>query len=480
MPAEDGTRNMNIFASLLQGGQTPKTPSGSAQEPSQAGVTSSSFGEMVEDATKAASVPADDSVAVLKQKIQDLVVNTENQMIEASEQNVLPESAEEILTQAMDQLWMLLETFDFENGTTLVSDLSENLLQDASGIDQALLATTLAQPMIQLVSDLFALQLGKPAMNAGPQNRFLQESGLLAGSDLVAKNAQLQDSAGFARLTQMIEPQTLQQKPSILTAAQLASQVSSQGEKAVVQVAPALPQNMQQIAAIAPLKEQTPKGSLPVEPAANLVNAIKKSNAVVTTFVAGIDVNAKAKELLVQSAKAIAAGKDIVVTSGENSGPLQPSRSDLLANSSLPKPEQTAQANSFSKNIASQINGETLRVGRTRIELAPRGLGSIVIDLQVKEAGGLQVMLRAENPAVLHALRNDRDALLGVLANGDVSKEDISLDFEGFGQGEFRQDEEDEIMQLTTNQNQEDPENNDEPAMATKGSIGSGQLDFFT
>ena len=91
--------------------------------------------------------------------------------------------------------------------------------------------------------------------------------------------------------------------------------------------------------------------------------------------------------------------------------------------------------------LHAQIRGHSFREGTTRIELSPAGLGDLEIELSPGEGGGLRIVLRAENPLVLAALRSDRDTLLGLLRDGGAQAGDASLSFEDFGarQGTGRQ-----------------------------------------
>ncbi|MBV1863797.1 MAG: flagellar hook-length control protein FliK [Rhodobacteraceae bacterium] len=196
-------------------------------------------------------------------------------------------------------------------------------------------------------------------------------------------------------------------------------------------------------------------------------------------IVAGIDVVAKAREQVLTTARVVAPRKEAATGFAESGGALTNSRAEISATHSPAKPEQPSQPSGFGKNIASQIQGITLKTGQTRIELAPRGLGSIVIDLQPKESGVLQVILRAENPAVLQALRTDREVLLAVLSNGDVEPENISLDFEGFGQGGFQHAEEEGEL-LHANTDMDGIKVQDDPVLTLNRPVGLGQLDFFT
>lgn len=94
-----------------------------------------------------------------------------------------------------------------------------------------------------------------------------------------------------------------------------------------------------------------------------------------------------------------------------------------------PTPEQ-----GLARNLAGQIRGVSFSEGTTRIELSPHGLGSIEIEISPDEAGKLRVVLRAENPAVLNAMRSDREMLAGLLRDGGSSVEENAMSFENFGQ----------------------------------------------
>jgi flagellar hook-length control protein FliK len=96
-------------------------------------------------------------------------------------------------------------------------------------------------------------------------------------------------------------------------------------------------------------------------------------------------------------------------------------------------------ASGFARNLAQQIRTATFVDGHTRISLAPRGLGEIEIDMRPDEAGKLRIILRAENPAVLHALRGDRDGLLLTLTESGADVRDADLSFEDFGQRHRRE-----------------------------------------
>lgn len=92
-----------------------------------------------------------------------------------------------------------------------------------------------------------------------------------------------------------------------------------------------------------------------------------------------------------------------------------------------------APAFSFARNVAAQVRGTTFEEGKTRVELTPRGLGDIEVEVARDDSGKLRVVLRAENAAVLTAFRNDREMILGMLRDGGVGVDDGEVAFESFG-----------------------------------------------
>jgi hypothetical protein len=104
-------------------------------------------------------------------------------------------------------------------------------------------------------------------------------------------------------------------------------------------------------------------------------------------------------------------------------------------------PDSAASLPDLARAVQAQIRGRSFVEGTTRIELAPQGLGDLEIELSPGEAGRLRVVLRADNPMVLAALRGDRETLLGALRDGGAQVPDSGLSFEDFGarQGAGRQ-----------------------------------------
>lgn len=93
----------------------------------------------------------------------------------------------------------------------------------------------------------------------------------------------------------------------------------------------------------------------------------------------------------------------------------------------------------FARTVAAQIRGKVFEEGKTRVELSPRGLGDVEVEVSRDEAGKLRVILRVENPAVLTAFRQDREALLSTLREGGIEIEESELSFEDFDGHGFQQ-----------------------------------------
>ncbi|MHA6327049.1 flagellar hook-length control protein FliK [Roseivivax sp. CAU 1753] len=101
------------------------------------------------------------------------------------------------------------------------------------------------------------------------------------------------------------------------------------------------------------------------------------------------------------------------------------------------KPEMsspsTTEANA---KILAQFRGVRVAEGRTRIELSPAHLGALDIELSSDEAGQLRVMIRAESPVTLAALRSDRQGLADVLSANGLDFDGTHLELEGYDQDE--------------------------------------------
>jgi flagellar hook-length control protein FliK len=115
--------------------------------------------------------------------------------------------------------------------------------------------------------------------------------------------------------------------------------------------------------------------------------------------------------------------------------------------------------------------------GTTRIELTPQGLGKLEIEISPDEAGKLRVVIRAENPAVLNAMRSDREMLAGLLRAGGTSVDDSAMSFEDLGQrrGTAGQDEAGTLAASALPLADED-----ELPQETAPPVGDGRLNILT
>lgn len=90
----------------------------------------------------------------------------------------------------------------------------------------------------------------------------------------------------------------------------------------------------------------------------------------------------------------------------------------------------------FAAAVTAQIQTAEIGEGRTRIELSPAGLGTLEIDVTSDADGSLRIVVRAENPAVLSALQEERDLLAQIV--GDTGSG--SLEFQEYNRGSGQQD----------------------------------------
>ena len=143
-------------------------------------------------------------------------------------------------------------------------------------------------------------------------------------------------------------------------------------------------------------------------------------------------------------------------------------------------PAPAPQPGGFAASLVGQIQGRQIGEGTTRIELAPRGLGGIEIDLAQDDLGALRVTIRAENPAVLHALRDNREALLAMLRDSGVSVDSGSLGFDDMARGEgqsHRSQGNGEAVIMSAELEGDDPA---QPQAAPAADLGPGRVDMTT
>jgi hypothetical protein len=135
-------------------------------------------------------------------------------------------------------------------------------------------------------------------------------------------------------------------------------------------------------------------------------------------------------------------------------------------------------ASGFARNLTQQIRQASFVDGQTRISLAPRGLGEVEIEMAPDEAGNLRIVLRAENPAVLQALRGDRDGLLLTLSDSGADVRDADLSFEDFSHRQRGQaDETGAPRRIPADVG---PAAAPDPLPVPRGVIADGALDILT
>ncbi|MGV6810886.1 MAG: flagellar hook-length control protein FliK [Brevirhabdus sp.] len=76
----------------------------------------------------------------------------------------------------------------------------------------------------------------------------------------------------------------------------------------------------------------------------------------------------------------------------------------------------------FNEAILAQVKSTEVTAERTRIELNPRGLGHIDIEISSDPASSTRILIRAENPHVLQALREERATLAVAIGISDDSQ----------------------------------------------------------
>ncbi|MGE4326596.1 MAG: flagellar hook-length control protein FliK [Pseudodonghicola sp.] len=131
----------------------------------------------------------------------------------------------------------------------------------------------------------------------------------------------------------------------------------------------------------------------------------------------------------------------------------------------------------FAEVLTEQIRAAEVSDGHTRIELNPRGLGALEVDVSTTDDGLLNVVVRAENPGVLNALKADRDLLAQALGNLGGG----ALDLQSFSQGSDQRGSDQRAAPSMIASAMESP------AVASAGEIaapadriGGGRLDIVT
>jgi flagellar basal-body rod modification protein FlgD len=75
----------------------------------------------------------------------------------------------------------------------------------------------------------------------------------------------------------------------------------------------------------------------------------------------------------------------------------------------------------FTEALMAQVKSVEVREGQTTVNLVPRGLGSIEVEIISEKDVASRVVVRVENPAVLQSLRDDRNLLAQAIGVSDSS-----------------------------------------------------------
>jgi len=148
---------------------------------------------------------------------------------------------------------------------------------------------------------------------------------------------------------------------------------------------------------------------------------------------------------------------------------LEPSAQVQSAQSARPDAPQAK----FSQAVVGQLRSVDFQEGTTKVELNPRGLGSIEVEMKTNTDGSLSVVVRAENAHVLSSLREERDLLGQIIGQSG----DASVAFEEFGSGEQQKFEQEQGHDGTVSGGSVATKDDVDEQQVT---IGNGQLDLMT
>lgn len=138
--------------------------------------------------------------------------------------------------------------------------------------------------------------------------------------------------------------------------------------------------------------------------------------------------------------------------------------------------ESGAEPSRFAAALAAQVRSAEVGDGHTRIALSPRGLGSIEVDVSTGEDGALKIVVRADNPAVLNSLRDERDLLAQALGGMDTG----SLDLQSFSDRDGQEPQGNRAPVLSTTTAEDSAEGGVDTRPLQTAEIGDGRLDIVT
>lgn len=128
----------------------------------------------------------------------------------------------------------------------------------------------------------------------------------------------------------------------------------------------------------------------------------------------------------------------------------------------------------FTQAVIGQLRSVDFQEGTTKVELNPRGLGNVEIEMKTNIDGSLSVVVRAESAHVLSSLREESDLLAQIIAQGG----EASVDFQEFSSGDQQSFDEQAGLSggAATGEGSEDAG----AETSENVTIGNGQLDLMT
>lgn len=310
----------------------------------------------------------------------------------------------------------------------VVSALSE-LASDAEGADLAAIAASLGQKIMAAKPQL------QDAEALTTPNDMTAEQ-LLAAIDLILVEVQPLQAASV--------PQTGEAAAQANQIAQLPAPALVAGQTQMIATPtrtkgtplPAQPANKPQPAVGVASPETTQSLDAPTEPDA--LPALRLAHQIVTIAQQAPATAAPMQTLMsdMMAAPSPAANMTDLVAFDDLLPQIDPVKLAAEA-ADLQQSTKPAANQRFVTNLIGQIQASGLGEGQTRVELAPRGLGAVTIDISTAQDGEVSVVLRVENPMVLSSMRDARDTIAAAMGMDTGG----SLDFEAFDMRDGQQDQ---------------------------------------
>ncbi len=128
----------------------------------------------------------------------------------------------------------------------------------------------------------------------------------------------------------------------------------------------------------------------------------------------------------------------------------------------------------FVNALLNQVRAVDVQEGVTKVELTPRGLGNIELEMKTNSDGSLSVVVRAENAHVLNSLREERDLLAQVIGQAGGG----SVEFENYDDGADQQ--QGEAGGFSDGGDTAETVSATADSMESDAKIGGGTLDLMT